>query len=123
MGDRGGFRRLAFGQAGAAQDPDCRVDAGLFRLLSRLGLCFEFPDAAGRAAGRLDLLARGLDIFGLGIEAAEEAPAEVVDLAEARVRARGERDFDEADRLRGEIEELGWEVQDVAEGYRLIPKT
>jgi cysteinyl-tRNA synthetase len=76
-----------------------------------------------RAAGRLDLLERGLDIFGLGVEAAEEAPAEVVDLAEARVRARGERDFDEADRLRGEIEELGWEVQDVAEGYRLIPKT
>ncbi|MEO8289795.1 MAG: cysteine--tRNA ligase [Gaiellaceae bacterium] len=76
-----------------------------------------------RAAGQPDLLARALDVFGLGVEGAAEAPAEVVILAEARARARAERDFGEADRLRGEIEGRGWEVQDVAEGYRLIPRT
>jgi cysteinyl-tRNA synthetase len=74
-----------------------------------------------RAAGRLDLLARGLRIFGLAVEEAEEAPAEVVSLAEKRQQARSSRDFDEADRLREEIASRGWEVQDVAEGYRLIP--
>ena len=33
-------------------------------------------------------------------------------------------DFDEADRLRQEIEAQGWEVRDVAgdSGYRLVPK-
>ena len=74
-----------------------------------------------RAAGRLDLLARGLRIFGLAVEEAEEAPAEVVSLAEKRQQARSSRDFEEADRLREEIASRGWEVQDVAEGYRLIP--
>jgi cysteinyl-tRNA synthetase len=76
-----------------------------------------------RAAGRLDLLERGLGIFGLGIEQAEEAPAEIVSLAEARKRARSEGDFQEADRVREEIAAAGWEVQDVADGFRLIPRT
>jgi cysteinyl-tRNA synthetase len=76
-----------------------------------------------RAAGRLDLLGRALEVFGLGVASAQEAPADVVALAEARRRARAERDFGEADRLRDELEEHGWEVQDVAEGYRLIPRT
>jgi cysteinyl-tRNA synthetase len=75
-----------------------------------------------RAAGRLDLLERGLGIFGLGIEEAEEAPAEVTALAEARERAREARQFDEADRLRAEIAAAGWEVQDVSDGFRLIPR-
>jgi len=77
-----------------------------------------------RAAGQLDLLARGLAVFGLGIEQAPpEAPLDVRRLAEERQAARARRDFREADRLRGEIERRGWEVQDVPAGLRLIPKT
>jgi cysteinyl-tRNA synthetase len=75
-----------------------------------------------RAAGRLDLLRRGLAVFGLELPVEEGAPAELIELADARARARAERDFAGADRLRAEIEERGWEVQDVAEGYRLIRK-
>ena len=75
-----------------------------------------------RAAGRPELLARGLGIFGLDVEAhGEEAPDRVRMLAERREAARTLRDFEEADRLRAEIAELGWEVQDVADGFRLIP--
>jgi cysteinyl-tRNA synthetase len=74
-----------------------------------------------RAAGQLDLLERGLHVFGLDVEKAEAAPADVVSLAEDRQRARFSQDFDEADRLRQEIAARGWEVQDVADGYRLIP--
>jgi cysteinyl-tRNA synthetase len=47
----------------------------------------------------------------------------VQELAEERQRAREERRFDEADELRVRIEDQGWEVQDVAEGYRLIPRS
>jgi cysteinyl-tRNA synthetase len=88
---------------------------------------FNTPEALAllhewRAAGRLDLLERGLRIFGLEVEEAERAPADVVSLAEARQAARASQDFGEADRLRDEIAALGWEVQDVAEGYRLIPR-
>ena len=48
--------------------------------------------------------------------------AEVVELVERRQRARAERDFDQADRLRAEIEAAGWEARDVADGYQLVPK-
>jgi cysteinyl-tRNA synthetase len=76
-----------------------------------------------RAAGRLEELARGLAIFGLEPQTeAGEAPDDVRALAEAREAARAARDFEEADRLRGEIEAAGWEVQDVAGGFRLIPR-
>jgi cysteinyl-tRNA synthetase len=72
-----------------------------------------------------DLLLRGLELFGLGALAEqEEAPAELDELAQRRANARAGGDFDEADRLREEIEAQGWEVRDVAgdSGYRLVPK-
>jgi cysteinyl-tRNA synthetase len=76
-----------------------------------------------RAAGQVDLLARGLEVFGLGVGEADSAPAPVEDLARAREAARAARDFGEADRLRDEIAAEGWEVQDVSGGYRLIPRS
>jgi cysteinyl-tRNA synthetase len=76
-----------------------------------------------RAAGRTDELARGLSIFGLEARTSvDEAPEDVRRLADARQAARERRDFAEADRLRGEIETAGWEVQDVPGGHRLIPR-
>jgi cysteinyl-tRNA synthetase len=75
-------------------------------------------------AGALEELRRGLDVFGLA-SLGEQAPAppEVVTLADARVAARTLRDFAEADRLRDEIAERGWEVRDVASGYELVPRS
>ena len=72
-----------------------------------------------------ELLRRALDLFGLGSLAEQaEAPPELHELARRRAEARGGGDFDEADRLRGEIEEAGWEVRDVGSdpGYQLVPK-
>jgi len=74
-------------------------------------------------AGALEELRRGLDVFGLvGLGARRTAPTDVVGLAEARVAARGRRDFAAADRLREEIAVAGWEVRDVADGYELVPR-
>jgi cysteinyl-tRNA synthetase len=78
---------------------------------------------AWRSAGELDLLERGLAIFGLGLEQAGEAPPDVLRRAEEREEARAARDFARADELRAEIEDLGWEVQDSPGGFRLIPRT
>ncbi|HEV8687786.1 MAG TPA: cysteine--tRNA ligase [Gaiellaceae bacterium] len=70
-----------------------------------------------------ELLRRALDIFGLAsLAELPEAPPEIVSLAERRAAARSERDFDGADRLRGEIEAAGWEVRDVADGFTLVPR-
>jgi cysteinyl-tRNA synthetase len=86
---------------------------------------FNTPEALAVLHGWRDheLLRRAFGIFGLdSIGETEEAPAELVSLAEARAAAREGKDFTEADRLRGEIEASGWEVRDVAEapGFRLV---
>jgi cysteinyl-tRNA synthetase len=75
-----------------------------------------------RAAGQLDLLRRGLTLFGLGTLAEEEsAPEEIVSLASRREAARRRSDFGEADRLREEIAAAGWEVRDNPDGFDLVP--
>jgi len=86
---------------------------------------FNTPDALAVMHGWRDheLLRRALDIFGLASLAEEqEAPSEVVELAKQRQEARVARDFDEADRLRAEIEAAGWEARDVADGFQLVPR-
>ncbi|HEY2937029.1 MAG TPA: cysteine--tRNA ligase [Gaiellaceae bacterium] len=84
---------------------------------------FNTPEALALIHGWRDheLLRRALDLFGLASLAEEEsAPPDVVELADRREQARAERDFAEADRLRAEIEALGWEVRDESGGYRLV---
>ena len=58
-------------------------------------------------------VASGLAVFGLeSLAVREEAPAEIVELAERRASARSERDFEASDRLRDELAERGWEMRD-----------
>jgi cysteinyl-tRNA synthetase len=86
---------------------------------------FNTPDALAVMHGWRDheLLRRGLDIFGLASLAEKhDAPPEIVELARQRQEARTARDFDEADRLRAEIEAAGWEARDVADGFQLVPR-
>ena len=68
-----------------------------------------------------DLLRRGLAIFGLeSLAEADEAPDDVVALAVQRLSMRATGDFAEADRLRSQIEEAGWDVRDEADTFRLV---
>jgi cysteinyl-tRNA synthetase len=96
------------------------------RLVAVLEDDFNTPDALAlfhdwRARGQAGDLRRGLALFGLESLAEREAPPpEVVDLADARQRARAAQDFAEADRLRDRIAALGWEVRDVPGGYELL---
>jgi cysteinyl-tRNA synthetase len=87
---------------------------------------FNTPEALAilhewRSANQLELLERGLRVFGLVFES-REAPGELEELARQRADARARGDYGEADRLRDAIEDHGWEVRDVAEGFQLVPK-
>ncbi len=86
---------------------------------------FNTPEALAILHGWRDheLLRRGLELFGLGSLAdQQEAPRELVELAERRIAARQAKDFAEADRLRDEIAARGWDVRDEAGGFRLVPR-
>jgi cysteinyl-tRNA synthetase len=87
---------------------------------------FATPEAlalmhAWRAAGQLDLLERALGIFGLqSLAEQEDAPREVVELASERYAVRERGDFEQADRLRQQIEKAGWRVRDKPDGFDLV---
>jgi len=89
---------------------------------------FNTPDALAllhdwRARGESEPLRRALDLFGLeSLTASREVPADLLLLAERRQEARVRGNFDEADRLRTEIEARGWEVRDAAEGFVLVER-
>jgi cysteinyl-tRNA synthetase len=107
-----------------------RVDGhdGWERFASSLDDDFNTPEALAvmhdwASSGAQQLLRRALDVFGLGTLAElPAAPPRVVSLAERRRDARARQDFAVADRLRVEIEEAGWEVRDVPDGFQLVQK-
>jgi cysteinyl-tRNA synthetase len=56
-------------------------------------------------------------------EAGEAGPDEEAQrLLSEREEARASRDFERADRLRGELAERGFDVRDSADGPRLVPR-
>ncbi|HEX9141255.1 MAG TPA: cysteine--tRNA ligase [Gaiellaceae bacterium] len=114
-----GFREVFRGPSGPAPPGEWE------RFEAALEDDFNTPDALAVMHGWRDheLLRRALDIFGLASLAEEqEAPSEIVELAKQRQEARAARNFDEADRLRAEIEAAGWEARDVADGFQLVPR-
>ncbi len=115
--------RNAFTLAAAEHD-----ESGWGSFAARLEDDFDTPAALAvlhewASAGQLELLRRGLRVFGLeSLSERDEAPAEVVDLAERRLAARAERDFETADRLRDELAAVGWQMRDEPDGgYSLVP--
>jgi cysteinyl-tRNA synthetase len=75
-----------------------------------------------RSAGQVELLRKGLSLFGLeSLADQQSAPDEIVALAARRQEARGLGAFDEADRLREEVEAAGWQIRDKPNGFDLVP--
>jgi cysteinyl-tRNA synthetase len=97
------------------------------RLIAVLDDDFNTPEALAlmhdwRRRGLHAELGKALALFGLSTTA-NEAPPEVVALAEQRQQARTDKDFAESDRLRDEIAAAGWVVRDEAGGFRLVPRS
>ncbi len=80
----------------------------------------ELPDGAKRS-----FLEEAERVFALGLLSAEDVagpPAAVAALAAARAKARAAKDFAESDRLRKEIEALGWLVKDGKDGAKVVKR-
>ena len=113
--------RNAFTREAAGHD-----ESGWAAFVEALDDDFDTPAALAvlhewASGGQLELLRRGLEVFGLGSVAERaEAPEEIVELAERRGRARAERDFETSDRLRDELTAAGWEMRDRSDGYDLV---
>jgi cysteinyl-tRNA synthetase len=60
-------------------------------------------------------------IFGLNLDniTEEKIDANIITLAERRLEARKQRNFDMSDRLRIKIEKAGFKIEDVGDGYKI----
>ena len=97
-----------------------------FNTPAALAAAFDWVRQANRASDSVggDDLREMLTVLALENLLEHEAvivPAEVIELRDARERARGERDFARADELRGQLRARGWEVRDGPEGPELLP--
>jgi cysteinyl-tRNA synthetase len=98
---------------------DFKTPAAMAAVFDWVAEANRSPSGVGDADLREMLSVLGLENL---LEVADvQAPAEVAELAGARERARGSRDWAEADRLREEIRAHGWEVRDGPSGPELLP--
>ncbi len=130
-----GARGLAFGPSPPWSAPlRERFFAALaddFNTPAALAVVFEWVREANRAraaagappvgAGDLREMLAVLALDSLLERAQPDPPAEVLELLEARERAREERDYAEADAIRERIAAAGWEVRDGPTGPTLLP--
>jgi len=130
------FSRETMAQAAARRDtlrnaftlaPGAHDDSEWEAFAAALEDDFDTPAALAvlhewASDGQLELLERGLAVFGLGsLAVREEAPAEVAALAARRAEARAAKQFEESDRLRDELAAAGWEMRDEpGGGYTLV---
>jgi cysteinyl-tRNA synthetase len=132
---REALRRLAPGepsppQMRAHRDAFFDALANDFNTPAALASLFEWVRKAnrrGEGVGDRDLREM-LDVLGLGALEPLEAVGDVAgidpaasELLAEREQARAARDFETADRIRGQLREMNWEIRDGPEGPELIP--
>jgi cysteinyl-tRNA synthetase len=94
--------------------------AGIFDLVRQANAAADAGDEAPgrRAAETVGLLAAALGL-GLRGEVDEQIDPASAKLVRRRDEARGQRDWAQADRLRDELTDAGWVVEDGADGTRI----
>ena len=82
---------------------------------------FEGEDAAQALAG-MNRVLRALGLVLPVNEHQETAPEQIIEIADKRWAAKAEKDWNSADKLRDQLSELGWIVDDESDGYKLTAK-
>ena len=115
--------------AAAEQKFDAAMDDDL-NTADAIGAIFDIVRAANTSLGAdsskaavgstLSAMERLCGVLGLVVRPWEEAvPEDVKALADARARARAEKNWAESDRLRDEMKSLGWSVEDTPQGQKV----
>lgn len=106
----------------AAMDDDLNTaDAigGIFEYVKEINTLFSDGGRAQDAKAAKDAMDALLDVLGILPAEESEIPNEVMELAEKRQAARAEKNWAEADRLRDEINSLGYELKDTPDGVKI----
>ncbi len=72
--------------------------------------------------GYKELAAKLLAMFGLGrVASPPQPPADVAAVAQQRLQAKADKDYEQADALRAQVEAAGWLLRDEVDGQVIIP--
>ena len=74
-----------------------------------------------KASGKIKTIKKMDEVFGLDLLKKEKVdiPADVMKLVKDREKARRDKDWKKADKLRSEIEKKGWKIDDTGEGSKV----
>lgn len=106
----------------AALDNDLNVPealAAIFDLVHEGNRRMDAGESDWSADAVVGLLSRFDEVLGVLATEKAEAGDDIVALADARETARQGKDWAEADRLRDQLHDMGWEVRDTPEGPKL----
>lgn len=105
----------------AAMDDDLNTaDAisAIFEMVRAINTAFADGGDADAAKEALQVLDELLDVLGL-VRKTDEIPAEIIEMAEKRAAARKAKNWAEADALRDEIKNCGYELKDTPDGFKI----
>ena len=95
--------------------------ASLFELIRNLNpLIVSNELSRNQAKSLLKLFTEINEILGIIPNEKEEIPSEVEALIEKRKKLREEKNYEESDKIRAQIKELGWEVEDTIYGPLVV---
>jgi cysteinyl-tRNA synthetase len=107
-------------------DDDLNISAALGAVFTfmkkinrRMDRSLITPPDANAASKLMKRFDRVLGLIGGNVGEDISAPARVTELVKARAEARKEKDFASADRIRDELRDLGFAVEDTPEGPRV----
>ncbi len=103
---------------------DLNTPAALGKLFVRCGEILPHVENGHYSSSELKLMCAAFKrvIFALGLDftpSRQHVPEKVRELAERRFLAKRARDFATADSLRKELQQMGWHVRDLRNGYEL----
>lgn len=90
--------------------------AALFKMISALNLLFDKKAIAEKEIGVVKETLKEFDKVLAIIPPISEIPEEIKNLAEERDKYRNEKNWEEADRLRAEIKNFGYDIEDTETG-------
>jgi cysteinyl-tRNA synthetase len=106
-----------------AMDDDMNISgamAAIFDMVHAGNKAMQEKPLTSAEGAAVSTLWKELDaVLGILIPAEETVSDEVVQLLDARTKARAEKDWDASDRIRDALAELGWTVKDTPEGPKL----
>jgi len=104
-----------------AMDDDLNISAALaavFEFMTKINKIMGGISSSD--AGKIKKVMLGFDsVLGVMEHEKEDIPKDVIELAEKRIEARKQKDWELSDKLRDEIKEKGYTVDDTKDGYRL----